>query len=116
MGMNGLVFGEAVARLSGQGGGLGNESRLEPIIDNRSGRQRGLLLESPWERVAVFSKEAPQLTLHDVGEARKLLVRAKARRALLYVPIQTIVPNDVRLLATLSKIEIVRFSAAEGEV
>jgi hypothetical protein len=116
MGMNGLVFGEAVARLSGQGGGLGNESRLEPIIDTRSGRQRGLLLESPCERVAVFSKEAAELTLHDVGEARKLLVRAKARRALLYVPIQTIVPNDVRLLATLSKIEIVRFSAAEGEV
>jgi hypothetical protein len=42
-------------------------------------------------------------------------MRAKARRALLYVPIRTLVPNDVRLLATLSKIEVVRFSAVEGE-
>lgn len=116
MGMSGVVFGEAIARLAGQGGGVGRESRLEPIIDSLSGRQRGLLLESPCERVAVFSKETPQLRLHDISEARKLLLRAKARRALLYVPIRTIVPNDVRLLATLSKIEVVRFSAAEGEV
>jgi hypothetical protein len=113
--MSGLVFGEAVSRLAGQGGGSGGESRLEPIIDGLSGRQRGLLLELPCERVAVFSRETPVLRLHDVSEIRKLLMRAKARRALLYVPIRTLVPNDVRLLATLSKIEIVRFSAVEGE-
>ena len=116
MGMSGVVFGEAVARLAGQGSGLGSESRLEPIIDSLSGRQRGLLLESPFERVAVFSRETRELRLHDISEVRKLLVRAKARRALLYVPIHTVVHNDVRLLATLSKIEVVRFSAAEGEV
>lgn len=115
MGMNALVFDEAVSRLAGQGSGWGDESRLEPIIDALSGRQRGLLLESPCERVAVFSRERRELGLNDVSDVRKLMVRAKARRSLLYVPIQTMVPNAVRLLATLSKIEIVRYSAAEGE-
>ena len=115
MGMSGLVFGEAVARLAGQGSGGGQDSHLEPIIDQLSGRQRGLLMESPCERVAVFTKDTDRLHLHDISEARKLLLRAKARRALLYVPIHTLVPTDVRLLATLSKIEVVRFSAAEGE-
>lgn len=115
MGISGLVFDEAVSRLAGQMNGLGEDSRLEPIIDLITGRQRGLLVDSLLERVAVFSKEPRELSPGDVSEISRLMRRANARRALLYVPVTTLVHNSVRLLAALSKIEIVRVNAPETD-
>jgi hypothetical protein len=44
------------------------------------------------------------------------MTRAQARRALLYIPLSATVPNPVMLLATLSKVEIVRLTATESIV
>ncbi|WP_447978204.1 hypothetical protein [Candidatus Nitrospira bockiana] len=68
---------------------------------------RGILLELPLERVALFvwSKE---LGLADVTALRKALLRAQARRALLFIPAGLAISSAVLLLATLSRIALIR--------
>lgn len=112
MGASGLVFDELVSQIARKAAvGIG-ESRTEPVMDQESGELEGVLIESPFERVLIFSQAQPTLSLSDLSRMRRLMVRAQARRALLYVPIATGIPKPVMLMATLSKIEIVRLAAA----
>lgn len=87
-----------------------DESRMEPLLDPDRGREDGLLIESSLERVVVLGRDGPILSLADVSYVRRMMIRARARRGLLYVPAWTTIPNPVRLLATLSKIEIIRLA------
>jgi hypothetical protein len=86
-------------------GGM-EELRVEPIWNN--GHVDGLLLQSSLERVAVFTWKDRSVSLADVSRLRKAMTRAQARRALVYVPKEIAIASPVILLATLSKIEIVR--------
>ncbi|MBI4401568.1 MAG: hypothetical protein HY581_08045 [Nitrospirae bacterium] len=112
MGTSGLVFDELVSQIASKAVAGVDESRTEPVIDRDNGRQDGLLVESSLERVVVFSRKQATLSLSDISHLRRMMARAQARRALLYVPLETTVSNPVMLLATLSKIEIVRLAAA----
>ena len=85
---------------------IGKEGvQFEPIIED--GIYHGMLVQSPLERVALFSWKRIDLTLSDITRLRQALIRFRARRALLYVPADIVIPSCVRLLATLSKIVIV---------
>jgi hypothetical protein len=85
---------------------LGTEGvQFEPIIED--GIYHGMLVQSPLERVALFSWKRIDFTLSDLTPLRQALVRFRARRALLYVSTEIQIPSSVRLLATLSKIAIV---------
>lgn len=110
MGASSLVFDELVSRMASKTVAGVDESRVEPIFDSEKGRQDGLLVESSLERVVVFAREQEALSLSDVSYVRRVMTRTQARRALLYVPVGTSIPNAVMLLATLSKIEIVRLA------
>lgn len=112
MPMTGTIDQELVARLASDAVAGTEPPTVEPIVDESSGRQEGLLLESPWERVIVSYLEASALELSDVSHLRRVMARVQARRALLYVPHDTQVANPVMLLATLSKIQIVRIAHA----
>lgn len=114
MGASSLVFDELVSRMARKVLTGTRESRLEPILEGGSGRTEGYLVESSLERVVVVAREHDVLSLADVSAVRRGMIRAQARRALLYVPLTTIIPNPVMLLATLSRIEIVRLTAADS--
>lgn len=80
--------------------------RFEPIIED--GIYHGMLVRSPLERVALFSWTRRDFTLFDLTCLRRALTRFQARRAVLYVPADLLIPSSFMLLATLSKIAIVR--------
>jgi hypothetical protein len=67
-----------------------------------------MLVQSPLERVALFSWKRMILTLSDISHLRQALTRCHARRAVLYVSADIPIPSAFMLLATLSKIAIVR--------
>lgn len=111
-----MVLDEVLPYLAGRGVCQDAESRMEPLVDPNDGREAGLLIESPFGRLVVTKRDEPVLSLGDVSHVRQMMIRARARRALLYVPLQTTIANPVMLLATLSKIEIVRLAAAKNEI
>jgi hypothetical protein len=88
---------------------------MEPLRDPSNGQEDGFLIESGCGRMVVTGRDEPVLSLADVSRVRQMMVRARARRGLLYVPVRTVVANPVMLLATLSKIEIVRMAAARTD-
>ena len=110
MGASSLVFDALKSRMAGQTSADVDGSHIEPIFDQENGRQDGLLVESTLERVVVIAREQETLSLSDVSYVRRAMTRTQARRALLYVAMGTSIANAVMLLATLSKIEIVRLA------
>ena len=80
--------------------------QFEPIVED--GRYHGMLVQSALERVALFSWRRMILTLSDISRLRQALTRFQARRAVLYVSSDLHIPSSFILLATLSKIAIVR--------
>jgi hypothetical protein len=114
MGASSLVFDELVSRMAQKVLTGARESRLEPILEGGSGRTEGYLVESSLERVVVVAREHDVLSLADISTVRRAMMRAQARRALLYIPLTTIIPNPVMLLATLSRVEIVRLTATDS--
>ncbi|MGH7256373.1 MAG: hypothetical protein ACREI3_11405 [Nitrospirales bacterium] len=108
------VFEEAVSEIARQNFSGSDVMRMEPVSDPVTGEVDGLLVESSLERVVVFSRTPDLLSLGEISRLRRALGRVQARRALLYVPGHTIVTSSVMLLATLSKIKIVRLAVAES--
>ena len=80
--------------------------QFEPIVED--GTYHGMLVKAPLEQVAVFSWKRMDLALSDITRLRQTLIRFHARRAVLYVSPDIHIPSSLRLLATLSKIAIVR--------
>ena len=80
--------------------------QFEPIIEG--GAYHGMLVRSALERVALFSWKRMILTLSDISHLRQAVTRFRARRAVLYVSSDLHIPTSIILLATLSKIAIVR--------
>lgn len=80
--------------------------QFEPIIED--GIHHGMLVQSALERVALFHWRRLNLTLSDISRLRQALTRFHARRAVLYVSADLQIPSSFTLLATLSKIAIVR--------
>lgn len=80
--------------------------RFESIIGE--GFYHGMLVQSPVERVALFSWKRMILTLSDISYLRQALTRCRAGRAILYVSADIPIPSAFMLLATLSKIAVVR--------
>ena len=87
---------------------LRDGSRVERLPDREPGGHDGLLVQSALERVAVFTTRADELTLADVSALRRRMRDAQARRGLLCVPTNMRIPSPVMLLATLSKIEVIK--------
>jgi hypothetical protein len=112
MSSRGLVLNEAVAKVADQAVAKAGESTLLPIFDQRSGEPEGVLVASSLERIVVCGREQAILSLGDVKAVQRTMVRVQAQRAVLYASAGTIVPNHVLLLATLSKIDIVRLAPA----
>ncbi len=85
---------------------IGTETvQFEPIKD---GIYHGMLVQSPLERVALFNWKRIHFTLSDITRLRQALTRFQARRAVLYVSADIQIPSSFMLLASLSKIAIVR--------
>jgi hypothetical protein len=103
-----LTLEEVLPSLGTKDGEAQPQSRVEILIDPSNGSQTGLLVESAFERVVVTKLDHPEVSLEDVSRMRHLLLHTRARRGLLCVPFDAVVPNPVMLLATLSRIEIVR--------
>ncbi len=80
--------------------------QFEPIVED--GMYHGMLVQAPLERVALFSWKRMDLALSDITRLRQALIRFHARRAVLYVSADIHIPSSLHLLATLSKIVIVR--------
>ena len=80
--------------------------RFESIVGD--GLYHGMLVQSPLERVVLFNWKRIALTLSDLTCLRHALIRFQARRAVLYVPADIPIPSSLLLLATLSKIAVVR--------
>ena len=80
--------------------------QFEPIIDG--GMYHGMLVQSALERVALFNWKRINFVLADLTRLRQALTRFQARRAVLYVSSDLHIPSSFILLATLSKIAIVR--------
>ena len=106
--MPSLAFEDVLPRIAEKGVGRDFDSHVEPLIDPSNGQQAGLLVESVFERVVVVKRDQPEVSLEDVSRMRQMIVRVRARRGLLCVPVDAMIPNPVMLLATLSRIEIVR--------
>lgn len=113
MATTGLVFGEMQSRLISEATHGAQEAETEPIFDQDTHQTGGILVSSLQEKVAVFAHQVHTLALSDVSRFRRLMARAQARRALLYVPRDCTIPQPVMLLATLSKIELVRVAPAD---
>ncbi|HTK88074.1 MAG TPA: hypothetical protein VL329_10095 [Nitrospiraceae bacterium] len=98
---------EKSERAAASGGSIEAETvQFEPIIED--GMYHGMLVQSALERVALFSWKRMILTLTDISHFRQALTRFQARRAVLYVSADLHIPSSFILLATLSKIAIVR--------
>jgi hypothetical protein len=109
MGASAFVVEELASRIASRLLGGAEESRITPVLDKDARDCDGLLIESPLERIMVFGREQA-VALSDVSHMRRVMAKVQARRALLYVPINTAIPNPVTLLATLSKIQIVKLT------
>lgn len=109
-----LVSGELRSRLISKAANGAQEAHTERIVDETGHRTDGILISSLQERVAVFAHQSQNLALSDISRFRRLMARSQARRAILYVPPECAILQPVLLLATLSKIEIVR--VAEGDL
>jgi hypothetical protein len=105
-----LLFEELAPEVLSKASPSGDGPRVEPIRAPDGGPQDGLLVESALERVAVFRRRGTALSLEDITAFRRRMHQAQARRALLCVPADMPIANPVMLLATLSKIEIVRLA------
>jgi len=111
-----LTFEDVLPRIAEKGVGRDLDSHVELLIDPSSGQQAGLLVESIFERVVVAKHDQHELSLENVSRMRQMIVRARARRGLLCVPIDAMISNPVMLLATLSRIEIVRLGGDQAGV
>jgi hypothetical protein len=105
------VVDEVVTRVSNQAVTQDERARLEPITNPESGEPEGMVIHSALERVAVFVRAQKVLSLADVSALRRALTRVQARRGYLYVLSDTAIQKPVMLLATLSKIRVVRVEA-----
>lgn len=114
MSSRGLVLNEYVSKVAYQAVAKAGESTLLPIIDQQNGEPEGILVASSLERIVVCGREQAALSLVDVKAVQRTMVRVRARRAVVYVPAETMIPNPVMLLATLSKIDIVRMVPASS--
>ncbi|MEP6888929.1 MAG: hypothetical protein ABI945_11510 [Nitrospirales bacterium] len=86
---------------------IGTETvQFEPIIED--GIYHGMLVQSPLERVALFNWKRIHFTLSDITRLRQARTRFQARRAVLYMSADIQIPSSFMLLASLSKIAIVR--------
>jgi len=108
MGRYSLVLDDLGSHMEEQAPGALSEPSVEPIQDWDDWRGEGRLVKSILERVVVVTLNHDILALSDVSAIRRAMVRAQARRAVLYVPLQAAISNPVMLLATLSKIQIMR--------
>jgi hypothetical protein len=109
MGASAFVVEELASRIASRLVEGAEESRITPVLDTGSPDCAGLLIESPLERIMVFGREHG-MSLSDVSHMRRVMAKVQARRALLYVPTDAAIPNPIALLATLSKIQIVRLT------
>jgi hypothetical protein len=109
MGASAFVVEELASRIASKLKSGSDESRVTPIYNKDTQDCDGLLVESALERIMVFGRERP-LSLSDISEMRRLMTRQQARRALLYVPNGMFISNPIMLLATLSKIQVVRLA------
>ena len=103
-----LTFEDVLPRIAEKGVARDVDSHLELLVDPSNGQQAGLLVESTFERVVIAKHDQIELSLEHISRIRQMIVRARARRGLLYVPVDARISNPVMLLATLSRIEIVR--------
>ena len=108
-----LVLDELVSQVADRTVGGSEGTRTEPILNPDSGQPEGVLMESLLERVAIFVRAQDSLSLDDVSHVRRSMARAQARRAYIYVLASTNVQKPIMLLATLSKIRIVRVDTPE---
>lgn len=97
-------------------GARGDRARVVPLIDPATSQREGVVLESVLERVAVFQRVQDSLSLADISHMRRAMARAQVPRAYLYIPLTAEIQKPVQLLATLSKIRIVRVEAPELEL
>jgi hypothetical protein len=111
-----MVLDDVLPHLAHHGIHQDDEPRMERLRDPGTGEEDGLLLEAGFGRMVVVRRDEPVLSLRDVSHIRQMMVRARARRALLYVPLQAAIANPVMLLATLSHIEIVRLATAGTDI
>jgi hypothetical protein len=102
-----LVFDEVVFDLTRRVMAEADESRVEPLVNQESGRPDGLVVDTALERVLAVVRNREVLSPADIGEVRRLMAGVQARRALLYVPFGSDISNPVKLLASLSRIRIV---------
>ncbi len=110
------VVDEQLERISSEVAAKLDGGQTGALCDPNSGQQRGILVSSYLENVAVFGHTGETLSLADVRRLHRAAVQAHAHRALLCVPISTMIPNSVLLLATLSKIRIVRLQDSDPVV
>ncbi len=102
------VLDEVVAKVFTRSAEEADQARMEPLVNPESGQPDGMVLRTLLERVAIFVRAQDTLSLADVSSMRRALARAQARRGYLYVLSHTVIQKPVMLLATLSKIRIVR--------
>jgi hypothetical protein len=107
------VFDEQLERISSQVASKLDGAQTGSLFDPDTGKREGILVSSFLENVAVFGHTGDALSLADVRHLHRAAVQAHARRAILCVPASTMIPNSVLLLATLSKIRIVRLEESE---
>lgn len=106
-----LVLDEVVSRMAHHTVQREDGIKTVPLINADTGEPEGMLVDSLLERVAIFVRAQDSLSLADISALRRTLARAQARRAYLYVLMTTSIQKPVMLLATLSKIRIVRVEA-----
>lgn len=102
------VLDEVVAKVFSWSVEEAAEARMEPMVNPETGQPEGMVLHALLERVAIFVRAQETLSLADISAMRRALARARARRGYLYVLSHTAIQKPVMLLATLSKIRIVR--------
>lgn len=102
------VLDEVVAKVFNRSAEEADQARMEPMVNPETGQPEGMVLHTLLERVAIFVRAQDALSLADISSMRRALARARARRGYLYVLSQTVIQKPVMLLATLSKIRIVR--------
>jgi hypothetical protein len=109
MGASAFVVEELASRIASKLISGSEESRVTPVYNAETQDCDGLLIESSLERIMVFGRERA-ISLGDVSHMRHVMARAQARRALLYVSSDLFISNPIMLLATLSKIQVVRLT------
>ncbi len=108
-----LVLDELVSQVAKRTVEGHHDGRVEPLSNPDTGESDGMLIESLLERVVMFVRAPGSLSLADVSHVRRSMARAQARPAYVYVPNRTNVQKQIMLLATLSKIHIVKVEIPE---